>query len=401
MTTPLIPEIGIIALVPEKWAAPVRARHQIMPRLARYFNVVWLEPPDGWRECWFGSRPQSAVAALPPDVPGFSIYDPCPQLPLFYKPGFVARFTERKRLEHARGILRARGARKLVLYLWRPLFDTALDRIAHDLSLYHIVDEYNFSETEQDNDNRETRLIRRAGQVIVHSPALMDKKGALNGTTAYFPNGVDYESFAVARPEPTDLAAIPHPRIGYVGVIKKELDLQQLLELSQRHPDYSFVFVGPIGFIGDRAALIEALRARPNVYFLGEKPIAELPAYNQHMDVALLSYHNSAFNNYIFPLKLHEYLAAGCPVVGTPIKTLLRFKDVVRLATTTDEWSAALAESLAPAASSANAVAARRGVARQYDWNRVSDGIAQLIAKRLGGGVEQRMAAVPTVEYSL
>lgn len=398
---PLMPDVGVIALVPEKWEAPVRARHQIMPRLARYFNVVWMQPPDGWRECWFGRSNQGPASIPAPAGTSFSIYNPGPLLPLFYKPESLARFTDAQRLGRARRILRQRGATKIVLYLWRPTFDTALDRVEHDLSLYHIVDEYNFSETEQENDNRETRLIKRAGQVIVHSPALMEKKGALNPTTTYLPNGVDFEMFAAPCAEPADLAKIPHPRVGYVGVIKKELDLQQLLDLSLRHTRYSFVFVGPIGFIGDRVTVLDALRARPNVYFLGEKPIAKLPSYNQHIDVALLSYDFTAFNNYIFPLKLHEYMAAGCPVVGTPIKTLRGFKDHVRLATTLDEWSSALEEMLAPAARTPQAVESRRAIARRYDWNRVTDGVAHLIANRLGESYAARMAGVPTVAFAL
>lgn len=396
-----MPEVGVIAFVPEKWAEPVRARHQLMPRLARYFNVVWMEPPEGWRECWFGTRRQLKAAVPPPDAPGFSIYDSCPELPLFYKPRFAASLTERLRLRRARSILAARGAKKFVLYLWRPQFAEALDRVDHDLSLYHIVDEYNFSETEQANDNRETRLIRRVGQVIVHSPALMEKKGGMNPNTAYLPNGVDYDAFTTPRTQPADLAKIPHPRIGYVGVIKKELDLPLLLNLSERHGEWSFVFVGPIGYIGDRVDVLNALKARPNVYFLGEKPLVDLPAYNQHIDVGLLSYHDSAFNKYIFPLKLHEYLAAGCAVVGTPIETLRAFKDVITLATTADEWSRALTDALSPGARDAARVEMRRATARRYDWNRIADGVAHLIAKRLGNELETQMAHVPAVEFSV
>lgn len=389
---PALTDVGVIALVPEAWDSPWRARHQVMPRLARYFNVVWMQPPLGWRECWLGGKfSNGSIAGA--ETAGFKIYDPCPLLPQIYNPESLAKLTERWRLEAARANLRRRGAKKIVLYLWRPQFAPALDLLEHDLSLYHIVDEYNFSETEVATDNQETRLIARAGQVIVHSPALMDKKGSLNPSTVFLPNGVNYASFATPHAEPADMRAIPHPRVGYVGVLKKEMDLQMLLDLSRRHEQWSFVFVGPIGFIGGREAVFEQLRQRPNAHFLGAKPVNELGAYNQHLDVAVLCYENNAFNNYIFPLKLNEYLASGCPIVGTGIKTLEKFGHVVDLVDNIDEWSAALQRAVGPGARSPERVEQRQAIARSFDWDRIVDAIAGLIGNKLGADYTARVHA--------
>ena len=171
--------------------------------------------------------------------------------------------------------------------------------------------------------------------------------------------------------EPADLKGIPHPRAMYTGVVKGQLDFALILSLAERHAEWSFVLVGPRLSIGAKADLVARLERLPNVHFLGGKPIEALPAYVQHADVTMMCYELTAYTNFIYPMKLHEYLASGRPVIGTPIRTLLDFSQVVSLARTPDEWSAALAASLSPAATSAESVAARRAVAAEYDWDAI------------------------------
>jgi glycosyltransferase involved in cell wall biosynthesis len=286
-------------------------------------------------------------------------------------------------LRQARHILLTRGCSKILLYLWRPSYEPAIDLIDHDLSCYHIDDEYTFAEVEKPIEEREARLISRADQVFIHSPALLEKKGKLNPQTVFVPNGVDYQAYATPHREPVDLRPIPHPRIGYVGIIKKQLDLALLLTLAQRHRQWSFVLVGPQGNLGAQATLIQELSSMPNVYFLGGKPVDALPAYTQHLDVCLLCYRVNDYAKFIYPLKLHEYLASGRPVVSSPIPSLQEFAHLIRLARTADEWSQALTDALASVAYSPTQVEARRSVACQHDWNRLVGRIAHTLNARL------------------
>src|SRR5262249_24611078 len=158
--------------------------------------------------------------------------------------------------------------------------------------------EYTFSETEQPISDREMQVLRRVDQVIVHSSALFEKKGRINSHSVVVPNGVDYRQFAEPRPEPMDLRAIPRPRVGYAGVVKKQLDLALLVRLAQRLPDHSFVLVGPIMNVTGKESDVEALRAMPNVFLLGYKNTAELPGYVQHFDVCLMCYEVNAYTKY-------------------------------------------------------------------------------------------------------
>lgn len=384
---PHFPKVGIIALVPDDWGGPWMPREHVLTRLASYFHVVWVEPARGWRVL-FRARIKRFKMPFSKQMPveGFSIYTPRHWMRKFYWPKWLANFMSRRRLRGAKKILEKKGCNKFILYIWRPEFIEALDNVRYDFSCYHIDDEYTFSDFDSPVNDMEAQLIKRVDQVIVHSHGLMQKKGNINPCTVYITNGVDYEAYSRLCDEPPDLTSIPHPRIGYVGIIKKQLNFELLLGLAKRHADYSFVFVGPLGYLGDKARLVDELKDLRNTYFLGAKTIEELPAYTQHMDVCMLCYVVNDYTKYIYPLKLHEYLATGNPVVGASIHSLLEFRHIVRLADTLDEWSEALTYSLSDEATSDENFALRQQVAQQYDWNLLVRNIAHLFCEKLGSG---------------
>ena len=395
LAKPLFPEVGIVAFVPEEWGGPWLSRHQVLTRLSEYFHVVWAEPARSWRELVFGGgKPVNRSRRSDVFPEGFALYQPERWLPQFGRPAWLASWTAVERGRRAAALLRRRGCKTIVFYLWRPYFDHVLEGDSYDLSCYHIVDEYSFSPSEQPLTNREVQLIKRVDQVFIHSPALLERKGRFNPHTQFVPNGVNYRAFATQQEEPADLKKIPHPRIGYIGIIKTQLDFRALLGLATRHAEWSFVFVGPKGNVGTDAALVHELFRLPNVHFLGPKPIEMACAYPQHFDVCLLPYKSNDYTKYIYPLKLHEYLAGGKPIVGTPIRSLLDFAHVIKLASTQDEWSRALAESLAPDAVSSDHIEKRRSIARQVDWNTLVHTIAGSMCNRLGGAYRDRFTSV-------
>jgi glycosyltransferase involved in cell wall biosynthesis len=380
---PLFPEVGILGLVPDRWQPHWQARHFVLSRLAAYFQVVWINYPHHLRgsfSAWWQHRAQRDDPATPA---GLQVYRPEFWLPLAGRPRWLAEFTSRRRLERARQLLRARGCTRLVLYIWRPEFADALDQIETDLSIYHIDDEYSFSPTQTDIPARERRLLQSAGQVFIHSPALLEKKGNINPHTQFVPNGVDYQAYATPVPEPAALLGIPHPRIGYVGFLKQMLDWPLLLQLSARHPQWCFVFVGPTRPHPAIRPALEQMARRPNVYFLGGKDSNQLGSYPQHLDVCLMPYQLDAYTHCIYPLKMHEYLASGRPVVSAPIRSVQAFRQVITLATTVEEWSQAIERALAAEENSPPRRMARQAVAREHDWDTLVLRIARTIAERL------------------
>ncbi|NJN70769.1 MAG: glycosyltransferase family 1 protein, partial [Nitrospira sp.] len=267
---PLFSDIGVVAFVPEEWGGPWLSRHQVLTRLSKYFQVAWAEPARRARELFHGSqKPVNRAHRLEAFPEGFVLYQPERWLPWFGQPDWLASWTAAERGRRAAALLRRRGCKTIIFYLWRPYFDRVLESGSYDLSCYHIVDEYSFSPTELPLTDQEVHLIKRVDQVFIHSPALLERKGHFNPHTLLVPNGVDYQAFATQQEEPADLKEIPHPRIGYIGVIKSQLDLRLLLRLATCHVEWSFVFAGPKNSLGMDAPLVDELSGLPNVHFLG------------------------------------------------------------------------------------------------------------------------------------
>jgi glycosyltransferase involved in cell wall biosynthesis len=385
-----MPDVGVIALVPDHWSDQWQPRHHVLSRLSKYYNVLWVNPAHHWRDIFTACQRSFRRFSKPADSMELLLYEPEFWLPHVYRPQRLSDALFRLRIRRALQRLTRKGCRTIILYLWRPEFVRALDFHDWDLSCYHIDDEYalyDFALKEA-----ESRIMSSADQVIIHSPELLQKKGHLNPHTLFVPNGVDYQAFASVGREPDDLQNIPRPRIGYVGYLKKMLDWKLLDGLTACRPDWNFVFVGATHRSHHEIVEpIKRLSNRRNVFFLGEKTTKVLATYPQHFDLCIMPYRIDSYTNCIYPLKLHEYLATGRPVVATPIRSLLDFEGVIDLAMSVDDWITAIASELRSQQDSLEKNAARRNVAKQYDWNKLVREIAMTFAQRLGDGRVERL----------
>ena len=159
----------------------------------------------------------------------------------------------------------------------------------------------------------EAELFSLADVVFTGGFALYEAKRGLHANIHPFPSSVDRAHFATARsrlPDPEDQAALPHPRLGYFGVVDERVDLDLLATLAETHPEWSLVIVGPVVKI-DPATLPR----RPNIFYLGMKAYDDLPAYLSGWDVALMPFAINDSTKFISPTKTPEYLAGGRPVV--------------------------------------------------------------------------------------
>lgn len=381
---PLLSRVGIVALVDKPWSTRWMPEHQILSRLSRYFHVVWVNPARDWRTAIAGPPWSLGGTTRPLSTPAFALYEPEIWLPQCWRYDWLAEWLVATRVRRARRLLARAGCDRFVINLWSPHFERTLETGGFDLSCYHITDEYTYADDDPPVPAGEARLLASVDHVFVVSPALLEKKGGFNAHTEFIPNGVDYEAYARETPEPDDIAAIPHPRIGYTGWIKKQLDWDLLRQLIPRHPEWSFVFVGAEKLVPEIAPMVKRLASLPNVHFLGSKSSDELARYPQHFDVCIMPYRQDGYTKYIFPVKLNEYLASGRPTVGTRIRSLESYADVVILATTLDEWETAIFRALSHDTGSALSREARCEVARRHDWELLTRRVAGSIAERLG-----------------
>jgi len=354
---------------------------------------VWCNPPFTGQD-FLADRVDSGFGQDINLYPGLSVYQPERWLPNIDRPSFLSYWMQKKRLSHARNLLVSQGCRKIIVYLWRPQFHDALDLMHYDLSCYHIDDDYTFGNSAPILIESERKIASRVDQVIVTSPGLLAEKGHLNPNTLFVPNGVDFHAFAAPCTEPEDLIPIPHPRIGYVGMIKPQLNLPLVLDLARRHRNLSFVLVGPKRIDEGVTSVCLALSRLPNVYFLGSKPLEALPAYQQHMDISLLCYKVNSYTQCVYPLKLHQYFATGRPIIGARIRSLEDFVSVIDLAGTADEWTLCIKNALLPDNDFEGKAEKRRGIAKQHDWKKLVEKIAYTLCLRLGSPYEERIQEI-------
>ena len=169
---------------------------------------------------------------------------------------------------------------------------------------------------------RERELFKIADLVFTGGHSLYEAKRNQHHSVHAFPSSIDREHFMKARQslaEPTDQEAIPHPRLGFFGVIDERLDTELLEQVAALRPDWQFVMIGPVVKIHP-----DTLPRLPNIHYLGGKTYQQLPAYISGWDVALLPFAQNESTRFISPTKTPEYLAAGIPVVSTPIRDVVR-----------------------------------------------------------------------------
>ncbi|BAT54244.1 UDP-galactopyranose mutase [Nostoc sp. NIES-3756] len=184
----------------------------------------------------------------------------------------------------------------------------------------------------------EAELFRRANLVFTGGQSLYESKVNHHPNVYAFPSSVDVAHFAKARnlQEPKDQASIPHPRLGFYGVIDERMDIELLRGIAEARPDWHLVIIGPVVKI-DPATLPQ----HENIHYLGSKDYKELPKYLSGWDLAMLPFARNESTRYISPTKTPEYLAAATPVVSTSIRDVVRpYGDLklVRIADTVDEF---------------------------------------------------------------
>lgn len=272
----------------------------------------------------------------------------------------------------------------ILLYVFEPVFADYIDLLPHSRLVYHPYDL--FSTMTASNPQRiadaEKRLVEQADLVIGTSPGVIEalpmpatKQAVLLPNGANIPDGAGIGDL----PCPDDLAAIPGPRIGYVGTLNPKLDFGLLAELADMKKDWSFVFVGPDLMSRLSGRLKESERqafalfsGMQNVYLLGLRPQNAVPHYIANMSVNIIPYviEKGHWANAGSPLKVFEYLSVGKPVVTADLHIMRSLADVVAIADGAESWISALENAIDHGGT--GSAATRFAKAKENSWdNRV------------------------------
>ncbi|HJZ58001.1 MAG TPA: glycosyltransferase [Gemmataceae bacterium] len=295
-----------------------------MRLLAADNRVLWVNsvgnrrPAVSRRDLGRAARKLAAVAQPVREVePNLFVLNPL-AVPL-YGPG--GRRVNRMLLRaQVRRVMRHLGFRRPVNWVFNPAAAVVAGELNESAVIYYCVDEYKVfaGVSTRRMAELEDRLLRRADLVITSSDRLYHAKRRTNRHTVLVRHGVDHAHFSKALDPATEVPAevrdLPRPVIGYFGLLAEDwVDTATLVQVARRFPTGSLVL------IGTSMMDLSALTALPNVHLLGRKPYASLPGYCKGFDVSLIPFPVSEVTLNANPLKCREYLAAGLPVVSTPI----------------------------------------------------------------------------------
>jgi UDP-galactopyranose mutase len=270
-----------------------------------------------------------------------------------------------------------------ILWYYTPMLGAFSEHLRASAVIYDCMDELSaFRFAPPALRELERALLRRADFVFTGGYSLYEAKRKQHPRVHAFPSSVDTAHFATARgtiADPPDQAEIPHPRLGFFGVIDERMDVQLLAAVANLRPDWQLMMVGPVVKI-DPAELPQC----PNIHYLGGKKYEELPAYLAGWDVALMPFALNESTRFISPTKTPEYLAGGKPVVSTPIVDVIRHYgelEAVRIAKTLEEFVAAAEAALENNRAPGTWLEAADRMLTETSWDKTWQQMRDLIAK--------------------
>jgi UDP-galactopyranose mutase len=200
-------------------------------------------------------------------------------------------------------LLAERGLREVVYWLYTPLALPAVEHKPDAVVVFDVMDELAaFKYAPADMIERDRRALARADLVFTGGPSLYHARKDRHPRVHLFPSGVDEAHFVralhPATVVPSALAALPHPRIGFFGVIDERTDLDLLRAVAALRPDYQWVMVGPHVKI-DPADLPQAA----NLHYLGQQAYSDLPGFCKGFDVCMMPFARTEATRFISPTK--------------------------------------------------------------------------------------------------
>ena len=268
-----------------------------------------------WEEPVFEAR-DNACLTIDSSTPGVRVITPL--LPPGLKSEEIAA-TQQALLDQ---YLKDAKVHKFIAWYYTPMVLKFSSHLKPILTVYDCMDELSaFQSAPPELLELEQRLFAKADVVFAGGASLYASKCTQHENVHLFPSSIDYAHFAAARQgldDPSDQKDIPHPRIGFCGVLDERLDQDLLRALASLHPEWNLILIGPVVKIRR-----DDLPNNANLHYLNQKNYSELPAYLAHWDVAMLPFALNSSTRFISPTKTPEYLAAGRPVVSTPIQDVV------------------------------------------------------------------------------
>lgn len=362
-----------------RWDFVWQRPQQLLSRFARDRKVYFVEepifrddagePPEGAR---LETRESDGVIVAQPIC-----RDPGPS-------GTTRLDAMYRRL--AKELVDREGLKGYTVWFYTPMLLPALDDLDPALVVYDAMDELSlFKGAPPELLPREQRLLERADVVFTGGISLGKAKAERHSNVHAFPSGVDTAHYAQALQEetkvPDDLASIPHPRIGFFGVIDERADIELLGMAAALRPDWHFVMLGPVLKIDPND-----LPRRDNLHYLGRKEYRDLPGYVKGFDVCMMPFALNDATKFISPTKTLEYMAAHKPIVSTPVADVVgSYTGAVGIAGTAEEFVQEIQKALAETGEARQQrIQRERGILERNSWDAIAARMDEKMAEAAG-----------------
>lgn len=368
----------IVALAPNDWDGLWMNRQQLMSRIGISCNAYYS---TGIGHLWDRAKILKERGLFWSDVCKDSVT-------VMSAPCYVMRYEKNKIIDavalkiFASKINRKRTSSPLVLYVFHPDYLDYINFIDYDYLIYHCYDDFvSMPGSDKDTKQKEHTLCDKADLIFASSKANVERfERDYLCKADFIPNGVNYKMFSDTNETmPSSLNCInkhndSRKKIGYVGSLNDKVDFKLLEKLvnSEQLRDHLFCFVGRVNNLSKENSVIwDSIKNKDNVFSYPSVAKEDVPSILRNMDVNCI-YYDLSGDNYSssgYPLKLHEYLASGKPVVASGIESVLEFKDSVNIPKDEDEWVSLLLNSTRNPESAPSNSEHRQLVAKSNDWN--------------------------------
>lgn len=327
----------------EDWGRHPSSTQHLVRRLAADRQVVWVNSiglrrprPNGPDLMRVASkllqRPRTASRGVNPPE-GMSIVPP---MAVSWPGSSLAAAANRHVVGwQVRRVMAQRNMRRPILWTSLPSAMPLVGSLGERAVVYYCGDDFG-SLAGVDHEPvvaMERALVDRADLIIAASERLAQRLPA--SRTLLLPHGADVDLFRRPVKRARDLPE-KGPIAGFYGSISDWIDVRLLADTAARLVDWTFVM------IGDIRTDVTALRALPNVKFVGSRTHDVLPSYAQHWTVSLLPFRDCPQIQACNPLKLREYLATGTAIASTPFPALAPYAGLIETGQTVDGFAAAI-----------------------------------------------------------
>ncbi len=370
-----------------RWDFVWQRPQHLLSRAAKHYDVLVIEEPifkAGIQPHMdVSSRPQGVTIAVPMLPEGLSHED-----------------VMAEQHDLIEGLIGRESSGSRVFWYYTPMAIAFTSDLECDLCVYDNMDELSlFRGASQELLDLESALFSRCDLVFTGGMSLYEAKRNRHRSVHGFPSSIDFNHFSQARSlrqEPDDHAHIPYPRLGFFGVVDERMDIDLLAETADLRRDWQFVMIGPVVKI-DPATLPQ----RPNIHWLGGKDYKELPHYLAGWDVGFMNFALNEATKFISPTKTPEFLAAGVPVVSTPITDVVKpygEKGLVEIARNAEEVVAKVEAILARPKGAWLAKVDR--YLSQGSWDKTWGAMHKLMLDASGDAASERPAAASLPIYA-